>query len=329
MPERFRPASILGMIVRETTHPVVEGAKLVSLDDDAIEAWACAVDAADLKPAAHEMLAHLPGSREQLANLILLIDALNFCFWSDDPIRIQWRGQTYERFNAMFVSLLLAAKFEPRWFRADYWLSVPGAEIREILGGKGQGQLLLLDERERIVREVASTLLERFDGQFAYAVETVNGRAWPLAVLLMTNFDSFRDVSNYHGKAVYFLKRAQICALDLSIAWQTHGYNPLDGAHELTAFADYRVPQALRHLGILKLVPDLATAVDDGEELARESDGEIEIRAATIQAVERMCLAASKCGKKAEIWQIDWYLWLLSHHEDVRVNHHRTRTVFY
>jgi len=317
------------MIVRETTHAVVEGAKLVTLDDAAIEAWARAVDAADLRPSAHDLLAHLPGSREQLANLILLIDALNFCFWSDDPIRIQWRGRTYQRFNAMFISLLLAAKFEPRWCRADYWLDVPAKEISEVLGGKGQGRLLLLDERERIIRDVARTLLERFDGQFAYAVESVNGRAWPLAVLLMTNFDSFRDVSNYHGKAVYFLKRAQICALDLSIAWQTHGFNPLDGAEDLTAFADYRVPQALRHLGILKLVPDLAAAVDQGEELPRESDGEIEIRAATIQAVDRMYAAVQKLGKKAEVWQIDWYLWLLSHHEDVRVNHHRTRTVFY
>jgi hypothetical protein len=317
------------MIVRETTRYVVDNAKHVSIDDAAIDSWAGSVQPSELRPAAHDLLSHLPGSRERLANLILLIDALNFCFWSSDPIRIQWRGKSYQRFNAMFVSLMLAARYEPRWMEAEYWLSVPGAEIRETLGGKGSGELLMLDQREQIVRETGRTLLERFDGEFINAVESVNYKAWPLAVLLMTNFDSFRDVSNYHSRPVYFMKRAQICALDLAIAWQAHDFGSLKGLDELTAFADYRVPQALRHLGIVRLTPELASVVDAGQELARESDEEIEIRAGTIEAVERMQRAASAAGKSAAAWQIDWYLWLLSHADDVAVNHHRTRTVYY
>jgi hypothetical protein len=224
---------------------------------------------------------------------------------------------------------MLAARYEPRWMEAEYWLSVPGAEIRETLGGKGSGELLMLDQREEIVRETGRTLLERFDGEFINAVESVNYKAWPLAVLLMTNFDSFRDVSNYHSKPVYFMKRAQICPLDLAIAWQSRDFGSLKGLDELTAFADYRVPQALRHLGIVRLEPELASVVDAGQELARESDEEIEIRAGTIEAVERMQRAASAAGKSAAAWQIDWYLWLLSHADDVAVNHHRTRTVYY
>lgn len=329
MPEQGGAASISAVIVRETTRTVVELAKLVSIDDAAIEAWAGSVRPAELRPPAHDLLAHLPGSQEQLANLVLLIDSLNFCFWSKDPIRIQWRGRTYQRFNAMFVSLMLAARYERRWCDAEYWLSVPEAEIREVLSGKNQGELLLLEQREQIVRETARTLLERFDGQFVNAVDSVNGRAWPLAVLLMANFDSFRDVSNYHSKPVYFLKRAQICALDLAVAWQAHDFGALKGLEELTAFADYRVPQSLRHLGILKLNAELAAGIDGGEELPRESDGEIEIRAATIEAVDRMRRAVGKAGKAATEWQIDWYLWLLSHGDDVVVNHHRTRTVYY
>jgi hypothetical protein len=45
--------------------------------------------------------------------------------------------------------------------------------------------------------------------------------------------------------------------------------------------------------------------------------------------VDRMQRAAKSSGKSAAAWQIDWYLWLLSHGDDVAVNHHRTRTVFY
>jgi hypothetical protein len=315
------------MIVLETMHPVIEQARHVSICDDAIGRWAEGVSEEELTPPAHDLLAHLPGSQDQLANLVLLIDSLNFCFWSDDPIRFEWRGKTYERFNAMLVSLMLAAKYEPMWCQAEYWVDVPGAEIREVLSGTGE--LLLLDERERIVRETGRVLLERFDGQFTNAIDSVNEKAWPLAVLLMTNFDSFRDVSNYHGKAVYFLKRAQICALDVSIAFETHGLPPLQGLEELAAFADYRLPQSLRHLGILELAPRFAEAIEEQREVPRDSDEEVEMRAATIEAVERMRRKLEAIGKPAPAWRIDWYLWVFSHRDEVTVNHHRTRTVCY
>ncbi len=315
------------MIVLETIRAVMEQARHCSIDDSAIEAWASKVAPAELEPPPHELLAYLPGSQDAMANLGLLIDSLNFCFWSSNPIQIEWRGKHYERFNAMFISIMLAAKYEPRWCDPEFWVSMPGDELREVLSGKGE--LLLMDERERIVRDTGRVLLERFDGQFMNAIESVNWKAWPLAVLLMANFDSFRDVSSYHNKPVYFLKRAQICALDTSIAFHTHGHPPLKGVDELTAFADYRVPQALRHLGIVNLTAESAQAIDSGQEWQRDSEEEIEIRAATIEAVDRMRKALRRVGKEAAPWRIDWYLWVLSHHENIAVNHHRTRTVYY
>jgi hypothetical protein len=316
------------MLVLETTRPVVEQAKHLSIDDAAISRWAAEVPRSAMGPAGHELLAHLPGSKAGLANLVLLIDSLNFCFWSPDPISIEWRGQTYRRFEAMFVSLMLAARYGSEWAEAEYWVKAPSEEIRQVLSGNGR--LLMMEERERIIRETGQTLIDRFDGQFLQAVESVNHRAWPLAVLLMTNFDSFRDVSSYHSQPVYFMKRAQICALDLDLAWQAQGCGGLSGLEELTAFADYRVPQALRHLGILRLRPELAALIDGQQEIAKDSEEEVELRAGTIQAVERMREAAAAAGKPVPAWQIDSYLWRLARDaDDTAVNHHRTRTVYY
>lgn len=315
------------MLVLDSTRSVVERANHVRIDDAAVHRWARGVSTDDLRPAHHTLPAQLPGSREELANLVLLLDALNFCFWSPNPITTAWRGRTYHRYEAMFVSLMVAARHDPQWFDARYWIDVPSEVIREALYDKGE--LLMLDERERIIRETGRTLIDRFDGQFTHAVDSVNEKAWPLAVLLMTNFDSFRDVGHYRGQPVYFLKRAQICALDLSVAWETHGYPALAGTEELTAFADYRVPQALRHLGILKLTPDLADAIDAGHEIDRESEQEIELRSATIQAVERLRAAVATDGQAVPAWQIDGYLWRLSHGADIAANHHCTRTVNY
>jgi hypothetical protein len=315
------------MIVLESTRAVLDHAQLVKLDDSAIDRWARSVSVDDLCRTHHDLLSHLPGDETQLANLILLIDSLNFCFWSDRPLQFEWRGKTYHRFDAMFISLMLATRADSRWFDPAFWIDVPRSEIEAVLAGRGQ--LLLMDEREEIIRQTGRTLIDRFDGRFVNAIDSVNHQAWPLAVLLMTNFDSFRDVSRYRNQPVYILKRAQICALDLSCAWEVHRYGPLEGLDQLTAFADYRVPQALRHLGILELTPELAHTIETGIELAPGEAAEVEIRAATIQAVDRMARVAFELGKRACPWQVDCYLWGLARGPDVKPNHHRTRTVYY
>lgn len=315
------------MIVLESTAEVMQLARHVSIDEAAIARWSDAIAVEALKPKGQYLLGNLGGTQASLANLVLLIDSLNFCFWSSNPISIQWRGQTYQRFEAMFVSIMMAARHEPGWSNPEFWLQVPSEEIRTVLAGKGE--LLLMDDRERIIRETAQTLIERFDGQFINAIESVGNRAWPLAVLLMTEFDSFRDVAPCHGQIVYIMKRAQICALDISIAWQTHEFPSLGGLDELTAFADYRVPQALRHLGILRLTPELAARIESGTELAAGGEEEVEIRAATIQAVDMMIKSLSSLGKRVTAWQVDWFLWETARGPNISANHHRTRTVYY
>ncbi len=53
-------------------------------------------------------------------------------------------------------------------------------------------------------------------------------------------------------------------------------------------FADYRVPQILRHLGIFEYKASLCDKIDNEEELPYSSEEEVEIRAATVIAVEML-----------------------------------------
>ena len=53
-------------------------------------------------------------------------------------------------------------------------------------------------------------------------------------------------------------------------------------------FADYRVPQILRELDILKYSEGLSKLVDSETELPYSSEYEVEIRALTIVAVEEI-----------------------------------------
>mmetsp|Transcript_20084 Transcript_20084/g.28274 ORF Transcript_20084/g.28274 Transcript_20084/m.28274 type:complete len:109 (+) Transcript_20084:1-327(+) len=56
----------------------------------------------------------------------------------------------------------------------------------------------------------------------------------------------------------------------------------------LTTFADYRVPQLLRHLGIMEYAPSLANRVDNRMELSPMSMEELYIRAATVVSVDEL-----------------------------------------
>jgi hypothetical protein len=118
----------------------------------------------------------------------------------------------------------------------------------------------------------------------------------------------------------------------------------------LTAFADYRVPVVLRTLGVLRYSRALAAAVEEGRELAPGSEEEVEIRAATLVAVERLrVMAAAEAAAAAAggeggggdsgggsaappsllAIQVDWFLWEEGERSREEDRHHKTLTIYY
>jgi len=112
--------------------------------------------------------------------------------------------------------------------------------------------------------------------------------------------------------------------MDLSYVAKGSGRR-ITNTDRLTAFADYRLPQILRHYGALVYASALAESVDNCREIKAGSRDEIEIRAATVQAVERM--RRRLVGHTAA--EIDNALWLLSQQVADLKPHHRTRTINY
>lgn len=104
--------------------------------------------------------------------------------------------------------------------------------------------------------------------------------------------------------------------------------------------ADYRVPVVLRELGVLRYDPALSEAIDGRQELAAGSQEEVEIRASTVEAVERLRRAVHSRlagdDRQAELANrlnsvlLDWWLW--EQGEAQRKSHrphHRVRTIYY
>jgi hypothetical protein len=243
---------------------------------------------------------HYEGERDRTAAYVLVLDTINFCFWPG-------RGGYWRLAEGIRDGFLAG---EPLW---DH--DVLAALTAERLA-RWTGDLPLMEERVTALREV---------GRLGDPIALVEATAVDTARGLAARLTSFADVAAYEGREVPFLKRAQIAAADLAGA----GAADFHDLAELTCFADYKLPQALRHLGVLVYSDQLARQVDDWRELAAGERAEVEIRAATVVAVERLRESLAERGRPLRSFEVDWLLWDYAQGLYPVRPHHRTRTVFY
>jgi hypothetical protein len=243
---------------------------------------------------------------ERLVEYILVLDTLNFSFWGS--------GRGYWQLAEALRDAFLAG--DPLW-EPDRLRELDEASLASLIG-----ELPIPERRLAALHELADLADREAAGELAALVPP---SAPELAGFLSRNLESFRDVSVYGDFEVPLLKRAQIAAADL---WGS-GATAFVDVEELTCFADYKLPQALRHLGALEYSDHLARRVDDWVELEPGSPEEVEIRAATVVAVEELRERLAATGRNLTAVELDWILWDFSQGLFPVRPHHRTRTVFY
>jgi hypothetical protein len=318
-------ADELGVLT--TTRPVVEAAAHVRIDAGAVAAVARRMAAGDLPAPAWNTRYHYAGEPAATALYILALDALNFCFWGEPRWRIDFEGERLDGYWALAAALKRAVQAGDLPLDAAALAGMDEARLAAILAG--EGAIPLLAERAANLRELGAGLRDRWGGEVGRFIGAAGGGAPRLASLLAAEFSSFNDVATYAGREVRFYKRAQIAVADLWGALGGRGLGAFDDLGALTAFADYKVPQVLRRLGVLVYDAHLAGLVDSRTELAAGSPAEVEIRAATIWGVEELRRATAAAGVPTRAFEIDWRLW----EEGQRVRddrpYHRTRTIYY
>lgn len=295
---------------------------------------------------------HFFDGSERTVNWLLVLDALNFCFWPEKGQarwQIEYHGETLSGYWAEAAALTRAVEEGYPIWDARYLSELRRADLAHILRGSAAGGeqepvaislIPLFEQRLANAREAGRVLLQSYDGQFANALEEAGGSAVRLALLLAEHFPSFRDISAYRKDEVRFLKRAQICAADLHGAFGGRRWGALHDLDRLTVFADYKLPQILRHFGALEYHPSLARRIDAMELLASGSEEEIEIRAATIWACELLRRLMNNQDERngyneqneqqsITAAEIDARLWLLSQEIPGMQPYHRVRTIYY
>ena len=243
---------------------------------------------------------HYAGPPERTLRYLLVLDTVNFSFWGGGAGGY-W--QLAERLRDAFAAGDELS--EPAALAA-----VTAGRLREIVG-----DLPMLEERAEALRQLGA---HGFDG---LVEPTATGTARRLAERLA----SYADVAEHDGRRVPLLKRAQIVPADLHGA----GVASFPDLADLTCFPDYKLPQVLRHFGAIEYSTGLARRVDGWEELRPGEPAEVEIRAATVVAVERLREALAGRGRTLRSIEVDWVLWDLSQGLFPVRPYHRTRTVFY
>ena len=314
--------------VLRSTAAVVRQAEDVSIDMDAISATAGRIARSGAGPPAWNTHYHFTGDERSVASFVLILDTLNYCFWPEPRWVFDYEGEILNGYWALASSLKTAILAGRPILDARYLSKISPDELAELLGG--QGRLALMDQRAAGLREIGRLALDRYDGDLSAIVESAGGDAIRLVEIARDCLPSYRDCVEYGDATVWLLKRAQILAADLYGALAGEGLGDLARIDLLTTFADYKVPQILRHFGVMRYSQALAGMVDGRQPMPAGSDQEVEIRSATIWAVELLRAELLKLGIDRSAVQLDWLLW----EESQSINqhappYHRTLTIYY
>ncbi len=314
--------------IRQGCQHVAENAARVRIDEARLADYArdfpiAEIGAATLDPATH----YLAQGKDTLA-FILVLDAINFGSGYFPHLR---KRPGYSGYFTVAAGL-------NDWFQAEgapdaaRLANLTQAECARIfgqdLGSPPVAELMGLFGRA--LNDLGALLLARFDGAHVRLVESAEHKAEKLvsALRIMPYFD---DVALWHGHKVPFMKRAQLTAADLALAFDNDGWGKFDDLDRLTIFADNLVPHVLRVDGVLRYDVDLAARIDRGDALEVGSLEEIEIRAAALHAVELLKRHLHEAGH-AHITSmaLDYLLWNRGQHPRYKaIPRHRARGVFY
>jgi len=311
---------------------VLQQSRFVHIDGSAISKLLSNTSFLDIPPLAQGPAPyHFFDGTAVTAEWVFVLDTINHCFWpevGDSPWTIFYANEELSGYWALAACLKRAMEEGIPIHQPTALAVLDSKTLKHVF--RGRGTIPLFEERLANLRQAGQILLDRFQGSFTRLLDQARGSAVKLVKVLTNEFPSFNDIATYKGHTVFFFKRAQLLVHDLWCIFSGNSWGTFFDLHLLTAFADYKLPQVLRHLGVIHYEPELAERIQEFEQITPGSAEEVEIRAATILAVERIRQELTAHGQKVSSAQLDSHLWYLGQENVYRtLPYHRTRTIFY
>jgi hypothetical protein len=308
---------------------VVENSKHVKIDTNACEMIANNFSPKD-KVIWTDILPFKPQNltkNERIA-FNFVFNAINFSYWGNPKWTIKYQDKELDGSWAMIGSIHRAIEEKFDILNPKYLMNISEEDFNHIF--RGNIKVPLFNERLEILRKLGKIISSKFENDFENILRESNYDSERLLNIITSKFDFFNDYAMYKNKKIHFHKRAQLLIGDIYEILHEFQEKSIKNINFLTAFADYKIPQILRKLNVLKYSEELENLIDKKIEIEFGNPMEIEIRANMIWAIELIKNEINKKFPDINSMDIDHYLWTLSQEKKKNDKpYHLTRTIYY
>lgn len=321
--------------VRPGSHAVMTDATHVSIDDSELQALADTLATEyDLELPTWDAPV-FPGPDapvDDIVDFFIVGNALNYCFndietglkYEAEYLDTEWAGAF-----GMWAALKREYDTNPDILSADRLSSLTEGEVSRIFEPAGDTSLPLLDTRFThlnavgdLMDDVGGSFRPLFDGEVTlYGDDGVVSRLAETA--------AYKDEREYDEDIVRFDKRAQLAVCMLYGRLQGTDYEfAISDMDAFTIFADYGIPAGLAAKGVFEYDDDLEQSIESGQTIPEGSPREVEIRAATVVAGDRLLSEVNDLVEmEVTIPILDYILWKMRN--DANTTAHITPTTAY
>lgn len=312
--------------------PIIDNSSFISIDDRAIDFFVDSITKEESEKSEFDNAPAIPNpSEENYIGFAIVYNSLNFCYWGNPKWTVNIDGKDYDGSYGLVQAMIRGLKNGYNFLDPNYLTNLASEDFSAVL--KGNTEIPLFNERLNYLRKLGEIMNQKFNGSWFNVIKKGNYDAVEIVNVLVNDFpEIYKDESLIDGNVVKFHKRAQIvCAYIDHDLYKTRAVSiKLSNIDQLTAFADYKVPQALRKLGILEYAQSLADKIDNMVLIEKDSREEIEIRANTIEAIERATIKAKKRFPEISASRIDGIIWFRGQKKSPDDKpYHRTLTTAY
>ena len=272
---------------------------------------------------------------ETIVDFLCVGNLVNFAFTdfeTGETFSVNYNGHWSGAFG-MWAALKRALKeTDEQILCGDYLKALTKKDVEKIFAGNPP--IPMLEERQIILQEAGEILVDKYGGHFYNLFDKANGKLFNngggFVERLVNDFPSYNDscvaYDGIRARIVHFNKRAQLAAG--MIYGRLQDKKPFEDIDKLTVFADYELPKALREMKMLNYTKELREKVDNKIPIDAGSREELEIRAATIHAADKL-IKEIDSDYNVNALHVDYALWSVGRNGEIKKPHHLTRTIWY
>ncbi len=304
----------------------------VLIDEESIYKFSINIDKSYLLKSEYNkdtLLGENYGEEEYIA-FVFVYNSLNFSYWGYPKWTINIQGNNYDGSAAMIRAIKRAITEGHNILNSKFLINLTKKQLSEIF--RGNIEIPLFKERLKLLNILGELIENKYQGSFKKFIDEAKWDAELIVEKLSKELpDIFNDTNIYIGQNINFYKRAQLIPAHLYDLYNLNIIkSPIYNIDKLTAFADYKVPQLMRNLGIIKYSSDLSYKIDNLIEIPAGSNDEIEIRIATIWAIELCTRQIKKYIPQVTSTQVHGVFWFSGQKSNIEIKpYHRTRTIWY